>query len=192
MINKKIIILTTIVFIIIYFIFSQNKIEDFNNDDFVSEISSSPKIILIDNIEYQNSLTQKNWFDAIKYCEQINLNGEAWSLPSIEEIDKIANIKMYGKEEDFPKNWFSNNYPKNAVHYKGGAYFLKKPFLEIFSKTTKKYHIFEPYVWTKEDIAINVDHYVNDYAYAINVTGYGARLMMKNDKLLTFCVRTKY
>jgi len=192
LINKKIIILTTIVFIIIYFIFSQNKIEDFNNDDFVSEISSSPEIIHIDNIEYKNSLIQKNWFDAIKYCEQMNFNGRGWRLPSIAELDKIANIKMYGKHEDFPKNWLSDNYPKNAVHYKGGAYFLKKPFLEIFSKTTEKYHIFEPYVWTKEDIAVNFDHYVNDFAYAINISYYGATLMLKKDRLLTICVRAKY
>lgn len=193
--NKKVFGVSVVFLILLFMILMvNNEVEEDNNiDKDGKQIQKSQKIVVIDGVMYRNyNLTQKSWIEAKRYCHNLDLNGSGWRLPSIREIDKMANIKMYGKQEDFPKDWWSNNYPKNAVHYRGGAYFLKKPFLEVFSQATEKYHIFKPYVWTKEDIATNVDHYVNDFAYATNISGYGAELMLKKDRLLTMCVKDKF
>lgn len=56
----------------------------------------SQRIVVINNIEYQAqpSKSKLNWYDAKESCYNLNLQGQGWRLPTLNELEKMSNIYL--------------------------------------------------------------------------------------------------
>ena len=161
-----------------YLTFTQKEL-----NESIKKFSNSEGIVTIENIEYQNKdIVQKNWLEAKKYCTELNLKGKGWRLPTINELDKISNVKKYGMNSQYPENWSETN--KYTI-YKGVPYFLKHEFLHTFSVSLEKNLIYPVKVWTNK----NMEFPYEKYAYAGNIDRKGVSLLKKKDISLVLCVR---
>jgi len=149
---------------------------------------SSQEIVVIDNLEYQNTqFKERTWFEAKAYCSELNLYGTGWRLPNIDELEKIASVKMQ-KVENQPDNWRKENFPKNANPVKGEKkwyLFLNPEFIKNLSDFSLMVNI-----WTSEEIW---HPQFKSYAYRMEFWMGGTSLTSKDRKLGTtaLCVRAK-
>jgi len=159
------------------------------NDNETQINYTSQEIIVIDNLEYQNTqFKERTWYEAKEYCSELNLYGTGWRLPNIDELEKIASVKM-GKVEEQPANWRDENYPKNAnpvKREKKWYLFLKTEFIKTLSDFSLM-----PNIWTSE--VIWHPQFIKNYAYRMEFWMGGTSLTSKDRKFTTtaLCVRAK-
>jgi len=85
------------------------------------------------NLMYQNQPFTKTytWEEAKGYCGGLTLgNYNDWRLPTRAELNKLSNIKMYGKYDDNWEKWFDKNKHRRYKNSKNHYHFIKKEFIE--------------------------------------------------------------
>jgi len=114
----------------------------------VKVIESIKGITIIDGLMYQNQPFTKTytWEEAQEYAKKLRLGGyDDWRLPTRAELNKISNIKMYGKYDKGWQKWFNQNKHKKFKGSKGKELFVRDAFLE--NMQTENY----PWFWTLEE-----------------------------------------
>ena len=107
------------------------------------------EMLKIDGLTYQNQpFHLMKWKEAKIYCLNLELGGYSdWRLPTRKELNKLANIKLYGTSYDNHKNWkkwFNKNKHKRNKNSRGDSFFIKKEFIENIPT-----YLF--WVWTLEE-----------------------------------------
>lgn len=110
-----------------------------------SSTNNMEGITSIDGLMYQNQPFTKGytWKEAKGYCRELHLGGyDNWRLPTRAELNKVSNIKMYGKYDNNWSAWFNKNKNKRLKGSKN-SHFVKGEFI---ANMTMKYSWF----WTSE------------------------------------------
>jgi hypothetical protein len=106
-------------------------------------------VTTIDGLMYQNNhqfTREYTWQEAKKYCSNLILGGyNNWRLPTRAELNKISNIKMYGKYDSGWGKWFDKNEHRRLTGSKGKKRFVRQEFLE--NMQTANF----PWFWTSEE-----------------------------------------
>jgi len=101
-------------------------------------------ITIVDGLMYQNQPFSKKytWEEAKKYCKELMLGNYTWQLPTRAELNKLSNIKMYGKHNSNWKKWFDENKHRRLKNSKGEEHFIDKKFIENMPSIS--------WFWTRE------------------------------------------
>ena len=108
---------------------------------------STKGITTIDGLMYQNQPFTKEyiWKEAKGYCQDLTLGGYTnWRLPNRAELNKISNIKMYGKYDSGWSDWYDKNEYRRLKGSKGKELFVREEFLESMQRG------YYSYFWTLE------------------------------------------
>ena len=115
---------------------SLNSVENSSNSNFNNITKSSEfiskNIVKIDGVMYQNEpFKEVKWEEAKSYCLNLKLGGYSdWRLPTKKELNKLANIKLYGTWDNYWEEWFRKNNHKKNKNSQGDSFFIRKEFIE--------------------------------------------------------------
>jgi hypothetical protein len=143
----------------------------------VQVVHTTNGITQIGNRMYQNQAFTKEytWEKAGEYCQGLTLGGyDNWRLPTRAELNKISNIKMYGKYDKNWEKWFDKNKHKRLKGVKN-SHFVKEEFID---NMTMKYSWF----WTSESKD-------SSSAWLVDFNDGDVYWLLKTDNLYALCVR---
>jgi len=111
----------------------------------------NPDIIVINNLEYQvKPLKAKvSWYEAERSCDGLNLYGDGWRLPTLNELERISNIYLCDRLfeshciESINLWWDLNKDNRVKGIEQGVNLFIKKDFSHLHKK-----YLFQ--FWTSE------------------------------------------
>ncbi|HHH54942.1 MAG TPA: DUF1566 domain-containing protein [Bacteroidetes bacterium] len=109
------------------------------------------EIVIINNMEYQaQPLKAKlNWYDAKEFCNNLNLHGQGWRLPTLNELEKMSNIYLCDNLFERPctvsrNRWLDLNDDHRVKGVNNGmGFFIKKELLYLHENLLHRF-------WTSE------------------------------------------